>query len=223
MATVSSKDLEAIQQFENWVPVWSANAVAIGTTTATVTALDLKVKAARNGYTAQQAAKMAAKTATNVFHDAVDLMRDAGADIIRQIRTQAEVTNNPNVYNLAQVPPPAPPTPAPLPGQPTNFSVGLTGSGGILLTWKSANSSPSSGAYFTVRRRLAGESTFTVAGGTGSKSFVDDTVPFGTNMVTYLVQGFKGQAAGPESEQLTVQFGVGGAGASATAQFKLAA
>ena len=166
---------------------------------------------------------MAAKTATNSFHDNVELMRDAGADIIRQIRTQAEVTNNPNVYNLAQVPPPAPPMPAPLPGQPTNFSVGLTGSGGILLTWKSTNSSPSTGAYFTVRRRLAGENTFTVAGGTGSKSFLDDTVPFGTNMVTYLVQGFKGQAAGPESEQLTVQFGMGGSGANATAQFKIAA
>lgn len=221
MPVVSYKDLEAIQQFENWIPVWTNNAVAIGTTAAAVTAMDLKVKAARTSYTAQQAAKMAAKTATNSFHDHVELMRDAGADIIRQIRTQAEVTNNPNVYNLAQVPPPAPPSPAPLPGQPTNFSVGLTGSGGILLTWKSTNSSPSTGAYFTVRRRLAGENTFTVAGGTGSKSFVDDTVPFGTNLVTYLVQGFKGQAAGPESEQLTVQFGVGGSGA--TAQFKMAA
>ncbi len=223
MATVSSKDIEAIQQFENWIPIWTTNAVAVGTSAAACTALDLKVKAARTSYSAQQAAKLAAKTATNSFHDNVELMRAAGADIIRQIRTQAEVTNNPNVYNLAQVPPPAPPSPAPLPGQPTNFTVGLTGSGGILLTWKSTNSSPSTGAYFTVRRRLAGENTFTVAGGTGSKSFVDDTVPFGTNMVTYLVQGFKGQAAGPESEQLTVQFGVGGSGANATAQFKIAA
>ena len=76
----------------------------------------------------------------------LEALRAAGADIIRQIRTQAEVTNNPNVYNLAQVPPPAPPSPAPLPGQPTNFTVGLTGSGGILLTWKSTNSSPSTGA-----------------------------------------------------------------------------
>jgi hypothetical protein len=223
MPVVSYKDLEAIQQFENWVPVWTTNAVAIGTTAAAVTAMDLRVKAARDGYTAQQAAKMAAKTATNSFHDNVEFMRAAGADIIRQIRTQAEVTNTPHVYNLAQVPPPAPPSPAPLPGQPTNFSVGLTGSGGILLTWKSTNSSPSTGAYFTVRRRLAGENAFTVAGGTGSKSFVDDTVPFGTNLVTYLVQGFKGQAAGPESEQLTVQFGVGGSGSTATAQFKIAA
>ena len=52
---------------------------------------------------------------------------------------------------------------------------------------------------------------------------MDDSVRFGTNMVTYIVQGCKGQAAGPESEQLTVQFGVGRAGASSTAQFKLAA
>jgi hypothetical protein len=74
----------------------------------------------------------------------------------------------------------------------------------------------------TVRRRLAGASAFTVVGGTGGKSFVDDSVPFGTNPVTYLVQGYCGSEPGPECEQLTVQLGVCGNG-TATTSVRLAA
>jgi hypothetical protein len=221
MAVVPNRDVEAIQFFENIQAVWAANAVAIGTTAAAVTALQLRTTAARTTFNNQQTAKQTAKAATQLFHTAVDAMRNAGADIIRQIRTQAEVTNNPGVYALAQIPAPAAPTPQPPPGQPTEFAVGLAPSGGVILNWKSSNSAPSSGAYFTVRRRLAGESGFVVVGGTGSRSFVDDSVPFGTNLVTYLVQGYRGTEPGPESEQLTVQFGVGGNGA--TEQIRLAA
>lgn len=221
MPTVPSKDLEAVQFFETHIATWTANALAIGTSVAAVGALDTKTKAARADANAQQVAKVAARTATNVFHDSVRAMRAAGADIIRQIRTQAEVTGNPGIYNLAQIPPPAAPTPLPPPGQPNSFAVSLTGSGAIVLAWKSTNSAPSTGAYFTVKRRLPGETTFTVVGGTGSKSFADDTVPAGVNLVTYIVQGFRGTDPGVESDQMNVQFGAAGEGV--TASLKMAA
>lgn len=221
MPTVPTKDLDAVQFFETHIPVWTANAVALGTSAAAVTALDGKTKTARADSNAQQTAREAARTATNVFHGSVRAMRAAGADIIRQIRTQAEVTGNPNVYNLAQIPPPSAPTANPPPGQPNSFAVSLTGSGAIVLTWKSTNSAPSGGAYFTVKRRLPGETSFTVVGGTGSRSFADDSVPAGVNLVTYIVQGFRGSEPGVESDQMNVQFGAAGEGM--TASLKMAA
>lgn len=220
MGVVPSKDLEAIQFFESHVPVWQANAVAIGLTAAMVTGLDNAAKAARGSYTAQQNAREAAKAATTALHNNVTNLRGVGGDLIKTIKAFADTTNNPAVYATAQIPPPAPPTPLPPPGQPTGFEVQLTGSGAIFLKWKSTNSSASSGAFFTVKRKLAGEGQFTLVGGTGSKSFVDDGVPFGASSVTYLVQGFRGTEPGAESEQLTVQFGVGGGG---QAQVRLAA
>lgn len=215
MPLVPSSDLEALQFFETHISPWQGNAVAIGTTAAAVTNVDNKAKAARARYNEHQAAKAAARAATQAFYNAVRDLRSVGGDVIRQIRTQAEVNNNPAVYTLAQIPPPAAPTPQPPPGQPHDFAVSLTASGAIVLAWKSSNSAPSGGAYFSVRRRLPGEAGFSVVGGTGSRSFADDSIPPGVNSAVYIVQGFRGTTPGLESEQLGVQFGAGaGAGAA---------
>lgn len=220
MGVIPIKDIDAVQFFESHIPIWLQAPNTLGLQAGQVTSMDTATKAARNAYTAQQNTKEAAKAATVTFHNNVSTMRSLGADLIKTIKAYADTTNNPNVYALAQIPPPAAPTPQPPPGQPTDFRVELTGGGAIALSWKSTNSAPSGGAFFTVRRRLAGESNFTMLGGTGSKSFIDDTVPFGTNAVTYLVQGFRGTEPGPESEQLSVQFGAGGSSVTAV---KLAA
>jgi len=215
MAVVPDKNLDAVQFFESHVPVWQAAPTTIGLTPALVTSCDNAAKAARAAYTAQQNTKNAAKAATATYLNSVSALRNIGGDLIKTIKAFADTTSNPNVYSLAQIPPPAAPTPLPPPGQPTSFAVQLTPAGALYLSWKSANSAASSGAFFTVKRRLEGESTFTLIGGTGSKSFSDDTVPFGTNTLTYIVQGFRGIEPGPESEQLSVQFGVGGQAVSA--------
>lgn len=209
MSTVPRKDLETIQFFELHVPVWTGTPAAIGLTPAQVTALDTLTKAARNTYTAQQNAKNAAKAATVNFRSAIAALRNNGADLVKLIRAFAQTTNNPNVYALAQINPPAPPTPRPAPGQPTDFTVALTTEGAISLRWKAANASPSSGAFFNIRRKLAGQNAFEIIGNTGSKSFVDDTIPLGTTHATYIIQGYRGTTAGEASDQFVVQFGVG--------------
>ena len=74
---------------------------------------------------------------------------------MRLIRAFAESTAKPTVvYNLAQIPPPASPSPAPPPAQPTDLTVTLDASGGSLtLRWKAANPAGTSGTSYIIRRR----------------------------------------------------------------------
>ena len=53
MSVVPRKQVEKIEFYENHVPTWNTNAVAIGTTVATVTDLDTKTDAARAALTAR--------------------------------------------------------------------------------------------------------------------------------------------------------------------------
>lgn len=216
MSVVPSRDVDAIQFFEAHVPIWLSQAANVGLTVGQVNGLDTVVKDARIALTAQIAAKEAAKASTTALRNAVFAMRGNGSDLIRTIKAFAATSGNPNVYAIAEIPPPAPPSPAPPPGQPTTFKVELTPSGAIMLSWKAVNATASSGVYFSIRRKLSGEGAFTLIGNTGSKTFVDDTITQGTNGATYIIRGYRGVNPGPESEQLSVQFGVGGSGVSRT-------
>ncbi len=208
--------LDTIQWFEARIADWTANAVAIGLTGEQVTSLAALVTAARASYDASQAARAASKASTTTFYNDTDAMRDLGADYIKTIKAFAATSNNPNVYALAQVPMPADPSPLGPPGQPTDVSISLTSAGYLSLKWKADNAAPSSGAYFVVQRKLASETSFTTVGDSGEKSFVDETVPFGATSAAYIITPRRGSQTGPASNQVTVQFGVGGAGSSAT-------
>lgn len=210
MGVVPTKDVDAVQFFESHIPVWQTNAAAIGLTAAQVTAMATAVTAARKALGDQSTAKQAAKASTTTLHTAVSAMRTMGGDLIKTIKAYAATTDNQNVYSKAEIPPPSAPTPVPPPGQPTKFKVELTPEGAIMLSWKADNAAASSGAYFSVRRKLNTETDFVLVGNTGGKSFVDDTITQGITGATYIVQGFRGLNAGPQSEQLSVQFGVGG-------------
>lgn len=210
MPVIPSKDLDAVQFFETHTPIWIANAAAIGVLPATLTAFDVLVKDARAAYDSQQAARAAAKNSTVAWHDAVAAMRGSGGDVIATIKAFAQTTGDPTVYTTAQIPPPAPPSPAPPPGQPNNISVGLEPSGAVTLRWRSTNAAPSAGTFFSVRRKLPGQAGFSLIGNTGGKVFTDDTLTQGTTGATYIIRGHRGTLSGPESQQLTIQFGVGG-------------
>lgn len=65
------------------------------------------------------------------------------------------------------------------------------------------------GAFFLVERRIGPSSAWSSIGGSGSREFVDNTLPLGTSSVTYRVHGVRGNLHGEMSTNLTVQFGVG--------------
>lgn len=210
MSIVPRKDEEAIQFFEDHWPVWNVDPLLVGLDEDTVLEIKNATAAGRAALNAQSAAKSTAKATTTGLRNAMRTLRTTGGNGIRTIKAFAESTNDPNVYQRAQIPEPSQGgEPVPPPTQPTGFKVELTQEGGIKLSWKSTGSS---GGFYTVKRKLAGESAFTLIGNSGKKFFVDTTITQGVTGATYVVQGWRGQVAGTASNQLTVQFGVGGGG-----------
>jgi hypothetical protein len=218
---------------EAHVPVWTAAPVTIGLTAAQCTALATATTNARKNFNDSQVAREASKAATTTLHSGVTIMKNQVSDLIRQIKAFAELQSNPaTVYALAQIPPPAAPTPLPAPGKPTDFSVDLNSDGSVTLSWNSTDSAASSGAFFAISRKLPGQTAFVGVGGApGSTSesrrasFTDATVPASaaSQGAQYIVQGFRGTRMGDACDAITVQFGVDGGGSVASASLKMAA
>lgn len=213
MGVVPNDRIQKIQFYEAHAPVWTANAVAIGLTAAQCTALTGLTTTARANFNAHVAAQAAAKSATQKFYDSVRAMHagaGAGADMIQTIKTYAQTKNDPNVYTLAQIPPPATPGTTPPPGTPFDFSVTLMGDGSLGLRWKCNNPSGTVGTIYEVKR-MVGRGGMQFVGASGVKSFTDETLPAGSTPVTYQITAIRSTSRGNPA-QFVVNFGVGGGG-----------
>jgi hypothetical protein len=223
MGVLPETVIEQIEFCEAHWPVWTPAPTAIGLTAPLVAGLKTATEAARSSYNLAQAARAASKSATITQNSNAALMRGQVADLIRQIKAFAELQANPNtVYAAAQIPAPTPPTPLPAPGVPSNFQTILEPDGSITLSWDAANASASTGTFFTISRKLPGQTSFVGVGGapgitTESRraSFTDSTVPASAAAAgaQYIVQGFRGTRSGEPSDAVTVQFGLGEGGA----------
>lgn len=217
MSIVPESRLGKIEFYEAHTAPWTANAAAIGLTPASVTGLTALVTAARAAFNAAEAARQAAKTATQNYYDKVRAMHSgpgAGQDMIDTIRVYAQSKNDPNVYTLAQIPPPAAGSAAPPPGTPANFTVGLLQDGSVELKWKCSNPAGTQGTVYEVRRRTGGDTgPFVFVGSVGVRTFVDGTVPSGSAPVTYQITAVRSTTRGNPA-QFTVNFGNDGASVS---------
>ena len=214
MGIVPDTRLGKIQFYESHLDAWASNAVSIGLTTVQVTTLGELTGEARKAYDDAELARLASKTATQAFYDAVRAMHNgsgAGADMIDAIRLKAQNTNDPNVYTLAQIPPPAPPGTTPPPGIPFAFTVGVLQDGSVELKWKCVNPSGTQGTIYEIKRRIGESGAFQFVGAIGTRSFIDDTLPSGSSPVTYQVTGVRSTTRGNPG-QFTVSFGIGGGG-----------
>ena len=212
MGVVPDNRLGKIEFYEAHITPWTTNAAAIGLLPAAVTALGAATTNARKAYNDHLAAQAAAKAATNAFYDKVRIMHGSpgfGADMIQTIKTFAQTSNNPNVYVLAQIPPPAQGGTTPPPGTPFDFTVGLLQDGSLELKWKCSNPSGTVGTIYEVLRKV-GTGAFSFVGATGVKTFTDDTLT-GASPVMYQITGVRSTARGNPA-QFTVHFGVGGPG-----------
>lgn len=225
MSIIPLSKVEKIQFCESHQSVWSANAAAIGLTAAQTTAFKNATTAARAAYDAAQAAKAAYRGAVIAQNAAISAMisgQNGAADLIRFIKAFAESSADPAaVYALAQIPLPAPPTPATAPGLPNMIVVTLEPGGAVTLAWDCENAAAGTGGWFNITRKLPGQAAFTLVGGapgTTSQSrrvsFTDYTVPTSAagSGAQYIIQGRRGALMGPPSEAITVQFGVEGGG-----------
>ena len=223
MSVLPDTIIGQIQFCEAHNPIWSAAPTTMGLTAAQCTALATATTNSRKSYNDAQAARQASKAATTKLHTDAAIMRAQVADLIRQIKAYAELQAVPgNVYTAAQIPEPAAPTPAAPPGKPADFLVTLNADGSVTLSWNATNSAASTGAFFTVSRKLPGQTAFVGVGGapgTTSESrrasFTDATVPASAagSGAQYIVQGFRGTRSGESSDAVTVQFGVDAGGA----------
>lgn len=211
MSIVPSSRIGKVEFYESHITAWTTSAAAIGLQPSAVATLESATKAAREAFTAAEIAREAAKSATQLFYTRVREMHNApgmGSDMLDTIKTFALTTNNPDVYTLAQIPPPATPGTTPPPGTPFDFTVGLLQTGAIELKWKCNNPSGIGGTIYEVQRSInGGPATF--VGSSGVKSFIDSTISGGP--ATYTVTAVRSTARGNPAV-FTVYLGVGNGG-----------
>lgn len=206
---------------EQHATVWLANATAIGISSSQATAFKAAALAARTAWNAQIAAEEARRIAVVTQQSAVQALRGVGGDTVRLIRAFAEVQPSPEtVYNLAQIPAPAAPSPAGPPGTPENFKATLNPGGSVTIRWKCKNPAGTTGTVYQVSRRIGGPAgAYVVVGAVGTKKFTDATIPAGAGVVDYIVLGQRAEFVGPASSPFTVQFGQSGEQLTITAQY----
>jgi hypothetical protein len=192
---------------------WGSNAAGIGLTAPIALEFTTLTTALATSMDAVETARLAYRNAVNNCNDAYRDLRAAAGNNVRSIRGYAEQQPKPQeIYDLAQIDPPAPPSPMPAPGQCTNLRVELLANGALGLRWKSANPAGASGTAYEIFRRIGTSGAFGYIGvAGGDKSYTDDTVPAGSTSVTYEITGIRSGIRGLPA-QFLVNFGVGGGG-----------
>lgn len=206
MATLPSKREELVQWCQNHAALWTTAPTNIGLTAAQVLAFKNLATMANEKVLAQEAARDAALAATKTVDSTVAQLRTEASALVVAIRSYAINTDNPSVYQTAQIPPPATPGTTPPPGQPKDFKTTINPGGTLTLDWKCKN--PVGGTtVYKVLRQLPTETGFSLLDITGDKSYTDETLPFGVDQVSYIVTAQRGSTLGPASQELTVRFG----------------
>lgn len=195
-------------------PIFLTNYAGLGITNSQALAFKTATQDLGTKQAASDTAKFAYRTAVNDADASNDTLRARAGETVRLIRAFAEASSNPEaVYSLAQIPPPAQPSPAPPPGTPKNFTVGINSAdGSIELAWKCENPSGTSGTTYVIRRRLTNDEPWAVVDVVGEKRWTDTTFTAGPDSVQYSVFAQRAGRAGEASEILTVNFGRGGGG-----------
>lgn len=209
MSVLPTSRLSRVEFFEAHDPVWTATTGGpgvgtIGLTGAQCTTQTTKTSDARTKYNAMIAAREAAKAATLAFYNSEDAMALNGAGLISVIKAFAESTANPNVYVLAQIPPPSQRQPYGPPTNPSDVNAFLENDGSVTLSWKG---SLFGGQFYSIWRQLFGQTEWTQVGTVAAKKFNDALVPAGIISASYQVRGQRGSQSSPGSEPVTVLFG----------------
>ncbi len=210
MSIVPSGFNDQITFFEQHIDAWTANAAAIGLTAEQATQMIQLTTDARDAYNTALAAREASKVATASATEQRVSMRDFGGDLIATIKAFAEASDNPTVYQLAQIPAPAQPVPLGPPAVPRNLSGSVDINGAITINWEGSRTG---GTTWIVQRQTAQNpegpySAWTMVGAAADRSFTDSTLPTGIAKAAYQVKALRGGGASTWSGTLTMGFGV---------------
>ncbi len=204
MPEIPDSRLGKIEYFEVHAPIWNAQAIPLGLDAIETLALVNETGDARTAYDAAVAARDASKAATLDFYQKVNDMHDHGSGLLAQIRGKVDSSGNPNLYVLAQVEPPADPTPAPPPDPATDMAGFINNVGDIDLSWKG---SVSNGTFFTVWRKLPTDDDFIQVASLGTLQWTDSSVAAGTTFVQYIVYANRDSFISAPTEPISILFG----------------
>jgi hypothetical protein len=199
--------VESLQWLEGVYPIWSANAAAIGLTSAQTVDLAQDVVNTRSSFTSVTDIRAESKATTQTFYSQSDALSKKAGALLTLIKGFAEASTDPAaVYALAQITGKAPLSPVAPPEQAAITNAVLGGTGSVTINF--IGNGPI-GTVWQVSRKLSTETTFTFLGNADArtKSFVDTTIPAGTPSADYQVQGVRGSLTGLASFPLNVLFG----------------
>lgn len=209
MPTVPSTQDELMIFARQHAELWASDPGAYGLSAEQADALLAASTLAAERIEAARRAEAVRKEATATARQGTRALRRTLSEAIAQVRAFA--AGQPDATQRlidAQIPPRAPNAPAQPPGTPFRVRVSLRGSdGAVELAWKARNPVGTSGTTYIVRRRFTPEGPAEFVGlAGGKKTFVDTTLPRGTEFVTYLIRGQRSESAGDDAE-IAVRFG----------------
>lgn len=208
MSTIPPRNDDAVAWCVSHLPIWLDNAASIGLDPAELAELSARITEANTRLTARNQAQDAASGAVGSFNEAATDMRTLAALQVAKVRTFAKGSDTPAiVYEDAQIPAPADPTPRPAPGTPTLFVITLEQSGALSVKFKCPNPPRVGALTYRVERSIGAQQPFVYLMNAKERSFVDDTVPNGTGDVTYRVTAQSSTKDGAPG-YFTVRFGV---------------
>lgn len=212
MPILPSRTQDLLEFCNAHAQLWNSAYAEIGLSPAQAAAFKTLTNDGTTNYNAAVAADAAKRAATLTSQSTIRELRRVAGETINIIRAFAENQPNPDaVFAEAQIPAPATPTPAGPPGTPTSFRVSLLESGAVELKWKCANPIGTSGTIYEVRRKTGTDMNFTFIGATGTKKFLDETIPSGSSNTVYQITAVRSTRRGNPA-QFNVNFGVGGDG-----------
>lgn len=189
--------------YSQHAPVWTVAAASIGLLPAQTTALSDLVTAAKTARDNRLNAAQAAKTATVAYNAALSNLGTFGAAMMATIRAYAEATDDEGVYQKADIPPPAKPTPAGPPVTPTEFTADPNADGTITLKWKG---SVAQNGGFDLERSIDG-GAYTAIKSTRSKTYLDKAIPMNSAMIVYRIYGTRDDVRNENPATTQVLFG----------------
>ncbi len=208
MSVLPDSRLAKLEWFEQRLALWAASAATLEISAAQITDLQTRISAARAAYTFAHIARNNAKSATANYYAASDNLNELGRILIRNIKTTAETTGNPQVYILADVPEPAEPSPLGPPPIPTDLLARLSTSGIVHVTWKCTRRG---GTSFQVFRSLTSpdnqNTPYVMIGVSEEQKFTDSNVPAGYMAVTYKIVAGRGGGYSDPSDPTILYFG----------------
>ena len=190
---------------------WTSNAAVLGIEMQSISDLATSLDAATTAQSDAFAARIASRDATVVYHNEAATLRDIGAGIVKTIKATIETSGNNNLYAVASIPPPTPPSPLGPPATPTNVTAVLNNEGFVRVAW---DGSRTGGTSFRVERATTPvggtQGSWTLLSTVEERVFVDQAVPQGLATALYRVKAQRSGGTSGASEPGQVVFGTGG-------------